>query len=84
MFHRGTGVQKRFIPRREFIPIDNIENEDQMEDEEEGMLKLEPIEDNENKYPGMRLLKKLKKEQKRRIKDKRLSRLLSNLVIQEF
>jgi hypothetical protein len=89
MFSRGGRAQSRFVPKREFIPVNQpADMEDEFDDDDidgDGLLKLDDVNELKvNQYPGMKLLEKIQKQKKKKIKTDRLARLMSNLIIQEF
>jgi hypothetical protein len=86
MFSRGGRAQSRFVPKREFIPVNQpAEMEDEDDIDGDGLLKLDDVNELKvNQYPGMKLLEKIQKQKKKKIKTDRLARLMSNLIIQEF
>jgi hypothetical protein len=86
MFSRGGRAQSRFVPKREFIPVNQpVDMEDEDDIDGDGLLKLDDVNELKvNQYPGMKLLEKIQNQKKKKIKTERLARLMSNLIIQEF
>ena len=89
-FNIGRGVSNnRFKTTSTFTPLEDSNNEPEpMEDEEyeeeEDIIKLEPITE-KKRLPGMKLLEKYEKNKKKvKIKEERLHKLMKSIIISDF